>query len=153
MGFGVADMVGHYIGGRVVDRNPLVATIFFMLLLALSMLVAVPAASDHAWLVVVLIGWGLAYTALFPIWQVRVMQAGSKAQAFAAEMNTSAANAGAGLGAIFGVRYTPFWLSLSGYARRGHRRLCHYCRMADVIASLMLRALKASCSLICPLAV
>jgi len=33
---------------------------------------------------------------------VRVMQAGAKAQAFAATMNISAANAGIGLGAILG---------------------------------------------------
>jgi hypothetical protein len=41
-------------------------------------------------------------TALFPICQVRVMQAGAKAQALAASLNISTANAGIGLGAILG---------------------------------------------------
>lgn len=102
MGFGAVGMVGNYIGGRVVDRNPLGATVFFLVLLGAGMLATVPAASNHVWLVVALSAWGLAYTALFPICQVRVMQAGSKAQALAATMNISAANAGTGLGAVFG---------------------------------------------------
>lgn len=102
MGFGAVGMIGNYIGGRVVDRNPLGATVFFLVLLGAGMLATVPAASNHVWLVVALSAWGLAYTALFPICQVRVMQAGSKAQALAATMNISAANAGTGLGAVFG---------------------------------------------------
>ncbi|MDY7579270.1 MFS transporter [Herbaspirillum sp. RTI4] len=102
MGFGAAGMVGNYIGGRVVDRSPLGSTVLFLLLLAAGMLVAVPAASNHAWLVVALIAWGVAYTALFPICQVRVMQAATQSKALAASMNISAANAGTGLGAVFG---------------------------------------------------
>ncbi len=102
MGFGAVGMIGNYIGGRVVDRNPLGATVFFLVLLGAGMLATVPAASNRVWLVVTLGAWGLAYTALFPICQVRVMQAGSKAQALAATMNISAANAGTGLGAVFG---------------------------------------------------
>jgi predicted MFS family arabinose efflux permease len=108
MGFGAAGMVGNYIGGCVVDRSPLGSTVFFLLLLASAMLVVVPVTTHQIFLVVTLIAWGLAYTALFPICQVRVMQAGSKAQALAASMNISAANAGTGLGAVFGglgIRY------------------------------------------------
>ena len=99
MGFG---MVGNAIGGRVVDRSPLGSTFVFLLLLAAAMVAAVPAATHPAWLVAVLIVWGVSYTALFPICQVRVMQAGAKAKALAGTMNVSAANAGTGLGAIFG---------------------------------------------------
>ena len=99
MGFG---MVGNAIGGRVVDRSPLGSTIVFLLLLAAAMVAAVPAATHPAWLVAVLIVWGVSYTALFPICQVRVMQAGAKAKALAGTMNVSAANVGTGLGAIFG---------------------------------------------------
>jgi DHA1 family inner membrane transport protein len=102
MGFGAVGMAGNHIGGRLVDRSPLGATILFLLILGAGMLAAVPLASQHAWLVVALIAWGIAYTALFPICQVRVMQAGAKAQALAATMNISAANAGIGLGAIIG---------------------------------------------------
>jgi predicted MFS family arabinose efflux permease len=95
-------MVGNAIGGRVVDRRPLGATVVALLVLAGGMLAAVPAAPHHAWLALALVAWGVAYTALFPICQVRVMQAGAKAQAFAASMNISAANAGTGLGAVIG---------------------------------------------------
>jgi DHA1 family inner membrane transport protein len=102
MGFGAVGMVGNHIGGRLVDRNPLGSTVLFLLILGAGMLAAVPVASQHVWLVVALIAWGIAYTALFPICQVRVMQAGAKAQALAASMNISAANAGIGLGAIIG---------------------------------------------------
>ncbi len=102
MGFGAMGMLGNYLGGRAVDRSPLGSTVFFLILLGAGMLAAVPAASHHVWLILALSVWGLAYTALFPISQVRVMQAGSNAQAFAASMNISAANAGTGLGAIFG---------------------------------------------------
>ena len=102
MGFGAFGMVGNYIGGRVVDRSPLGATIVFLMLMSAALLAAVPAATHPAWLVAVLIVWGVSYTALFPICQVRVMQAGAQAKALAGSMNVSAANAGTGLGAIFG---------------------------------------------------
>lgn len=102
MGFGVFGMVGNYLGGRMVDRSPLGSTIVFLLLLAGAMVAAVPAARHTVWLVAALIVWGVSYTALFPICQVRVMQAGAQAKALAGTMNVSAANAGTGLGAIFG---------------------------------------------------
>jgi len=49
-----------------------------------------------------LVLWGIAYTALFPVCQVRVMQAGAKAQALAGTLNVSAANAGIAAGAALG---------------------------------------------------
>ena len=102
MGFGVVGLVGNYVGGRVVDRSPLGSTVFFLLLMSVGMLAAVPAAPHPVLLALALAAWGLAYTALFPICQVRVMQAGASAQAFAGSMNISAANAGTGLGAVLG---------------------------------------------------
>jgi predicted MFS family arabinose efflux permease len=102
MGFGAVGMIGNQIGGRLVDRTPLGAMVLFLLVLAAGMLATVPLADNRVGLVLALIAWGVAYTALFPICQVRVMQAGAKAQALAATMNISAANAGIGLGAIFG---------------------------------------------------
>ncbi|MFL9926130.1 MFS transporter [Herbaspirillum lusitanum] len=102
MGFGAVGMLGNHLGGSLVDRNPLGATVLFLLILGAGMLAAVPLAAQHGWLVLALAAWGIAYTALFPICQVRVMQAGGKAQALAASMNISAANAGIGLGAILG---------------------------------------------------
>jgi DHA1 family inner membrane transport protein len=102
MGFGAVGMLGNQWGGSLVDRRPLGAMVLFLLILGAGMLVAVPAASEHVWLIGALVVWGIAYTALFPVCQVRVMQAGGKAQALAASMNISAANAGIGLGAIIG---------------------------------------------------
>ncbi len=102
MGFGAVGMLGNHLGGRMVDRNPLAAMVLFLLMLAAGMLAAVPAAGHTFWLIIALTAWGIAHTALFPICQVRVMQAGAKAQALAASMNISAANAGIGFGAILG---------------------------------------------------
>lgn len=102
MGFGAVGMIGNQIGGRLVDRMPLGAMVLFLVVLGAGMLAAIPLADNRVGLVIALIAWGVAYTALFPICQVRVMQAGAKAQALAATMNISAANAGIGLGAIFG---------------------------------------------------
>jgi len=102
MGFGAIGMVGNHLGGSMVDRKPLAAMVFFLTLAGAGMLAAVPLAPHHIWLTVALLAWGIGYTALFVVCQVRVMQAGAKAQALAASMNISAANAGIGLGAILG---------------------------------------------------
>lgn len=102
MGFGAVGMIGNQWGGSLVDRRPLGAMVLFLVILAVGMMAAVPFAGNHTVLIGALILWGVAYTALFPVCQVRVMNAGAKAQALAATMNISAANAGIGLGAIFG---------------------------------------------------
>lgn len=134
MGFGAVGMIGNQLGGRMVDRSPLGAMVLFLLVLGAGMLFAVPAASHHIWLVVALVAWGIAYTALFPICQVRVMQAGAKAQALAASMNISAANAGIGLGAIFGgLGIKHFGLESLGIISTG------IAVIAIVVALLMMR--------------
>ena len=102
MGFGAIGLVGNWLGGHVVDRHPLRATAGFTLLLALGMLATVPAAGGRLTLALALAVWGIAYTALFPICQVRVMKAGASAPAFAGTLNVAAANAGIGIGAIVG---------------------------------------------------
>jgi len=102
MGFGAVGMIGNAIGGRLVDRSPLGATILLLSVLGAGMAAAAPAV-DTLWLLIVaLAAWGIAYTALFPVCQVRVMIAGSKAQALAGTLNVSAANGGIGLGAMIG---------------------------------------------------
>ena len=102
-------MLGNWIGGRVVDRHPLTSTIVVLLLLIGGMLSTLLAGQQRVWLALSLALWGLAYTALFPICQVRVMQAGAKAQALAATMNISAANAGTGLGSLLGGAAIGHW--------------------------------------------
>jgi DHA1 family inner membrane transport protein len=102
MGFGAVGMVGNHLGGSMVDRKPLLAMVVFLVVVSVGMLAAVPLAPQHLWLMVALAAWGVGYTALFVVCQVRVMQAGAQAQALAASLNISAANAGIGLGAILG---------------------------------------------------
>lgn len=109
MGFGAVGMLGNYIGGRVVDGNPLGATASFLLVLIAGMIGTLLTAQHHGLMALALAVWGLAYTALFPICQVRVMKAGSAAQALAGTMNVSAANAGIGLGAMIGGAAIGAW--------------------------------------------
>lgn len=134
MGFGAIGMIGNQIGGSMVDKSPLGAMLLFLLILGAGMLAAVPLATNSIGLVIALIAWGIAYTALFPVCQVRVMQAGAKAQALAATMNISAANAGIGLGAIIGgLGIRHFGLASLGIIATGIAAL------GVVIALLMLR--------------
>ncbi|MCV4265696.1 MFS transporter [Pseudomonas capsici] len=102
MGFGAVGLIGNGLGGRYVDRSPLGSTMAFALLLALGMSASVPMAGSLPLLAVVLVVWGIAHTALFPICQIRVMKAAPQAQALAGTLNVSAANAGIGLGSIIG---------------------------------------------------
>ncbi|ARP82300.1 MFS transporter [Bordetella genomosp. 8] len=116
MGFGAIGLAGNWLGGRLVDRRPLRATLVFTLLLGLGMAASVPVAHTLGLLVVALAVWGVAYTALFPVCQVRVMKAASHAQALAGTLNVSAANAGIGLGAIVGGLVIAQWgLGRVGY--------------------------------------
>ncbi|AOJ66514.1 hypothetical protein WJ32_29585 [Burkholderia ubonensis] len=102
MGFGAVGLAGNWLGGRYVDRDPAGATAVFVLLLGIGMAASAPLASSTRGLVATLAVWGIAYTALYPVCQVRVMKAASHAQALAGTLNVSAANAGIGLGAIVG---------------------------------------------------
>ncbi len=120
MGFGAIGLAGNWLGGCFVDRNPLGATTAFSLLLGLGMAATVPLAGIPILLAFALAFWGIAYTALFPICQVRVMKSASHAQALAGTLNVSAANAGTGLGAIIGGLVIPQWgLGSIGYVAAG----------------------------------
>ncbi|MEB0010998.1 MFS transporter [Glaciimonas sp. Gout2] len=120
MGFGAMGMMGNWIGGYVVDRSPLGATLVFTLLLAIGMAGSVPLAGSYGWLGLDLLIWGIAYTALFPICQVRVMKAASNAQALAGTINVSAANAGIGVGAMIGgFGIERFGIGSIGYVASG----------------------------------
>lgn len=113
MGFGAVGMLGNVLGGRLVDRDAALATTTLLGMLAFGM-AGVPAAAG--WLpgvVLAMMVWAMAYTALFPVCQVRVMQAGAQAKALAGTMNVSASNAGIGLGAAIGGMAIPL-LGLDG---------------------------------------
>jgi DHA1 family inner membrane transport protein len=109
MGFGAVGLVGNWLGGRWVDSHPLGVTALFSALLALGMAASMAAVGDRFWLCLALAVWGVANTALYPICQIRVMQAASHAKALAGTLNVSAANAGIGLGAIVGGLAIPLW--------------------------------------------
>nr|WP_154325247.1 MFS transporter [Pantoea sp. 201603H] len=109
MGFGAIGLVGNGLGGRFVDRSPLGATAAFSLVLSVGMAASLPLSGSPVLLAIALALWGIAYTALFPVCQVRVMRSASQAQALAGTLNVSAANAGTGLGAIIGGWAIPHW--------------------------------------------
>lgn len=107
MGFGAIGLIGNWLGGRAVERSPLGATATFVAILGVGMAASVSLASVRGWFEIPFVLWGVAYTALFPICQVRVMRVASHAQALAGTLNVSAANAGIGLGAIIGGLVIP----------------------------------------------
>ncbi|SFV03597.1 Predicted arabinose efflux permease, MFS family [Polaromonas sp. YR568] len=104
MGFGAVGLLGNSLGGRVVDRSPLGATLFFSVVVALAMAAILPALASQWGLAAALGAWGIAQAALLIICHVRVMKAAPEAQAFAASLNISGANVGIGLGALVGGR-------------------------------------------------
>ena len=134
MGFGAIGLVGNWLGGKAVDRAPLRATAIFTGLLALGMALCVPAAGSPLLFCAVLALWGIAYTGLFPICQVRVMKSATHSQALAGTANVSAANAGIGIGAMLGGIVIP-WLGLDmvGYVAAG------FALLAVVLAPLVAR--------------
>ena len=75
MGFGAVGLIGNALGGKAVDRHPLRATLAFTLLLGLGTLASMPLAASLGGLLPALAAWSIANTALYPICQVRVMQA------------------------------------------------------------------------------
>jgi len=107
MGFGAIGLVGNWLGGKAVDRAPVAATAAFAALLGIGMALSVLAVHATAVFCVVLALWGIAYTALFPICQVRVMKSATHSQALAGTTNVSAANAGIGIGAMLGGVVIP----------------------------------------------
>jgi len=116
MGFGAIGLVGNWLGGKAVDRAPVKATAVFAALLGIGMALSVPAVHTLPLFCVVLALWGIAYTALFPICQVRVMKSATHSQALAGTTNVSAANAGIGIGAMLGGVVIPaFGLDRIGY--------------------------------------
>lgn len=139
MGFGAIGLIGNWLGGKVVDRAPLRATAIFAGLLALGMALCVPAAGNPLLFCAVLALWGIAYTGLFPICQVRVMKSATHSQALAGTANVSAANAGIGIGAMLGGVVIP-WLGLDmvGYVAAG------FALLAVVLAPLVARLRQAS---------
>lgn len=100
--FGAAGIVGNWSASHVVDRNPLIATIVVIVVLAL-VTAALPFATGRWVLIAVVIAlWGMAHNGAFVANLVRVIFAAGDAPALGAALNISAANVGIGLGALWG---------------------------------------------------
>jgi DHA1 family inner membrane transport protein len=135
MGFGAIGLLGNWLGGKAVDRAPVKATAAFAGLLGIGMALSVPALQSLPLFCAVLALWGIAYTALFPICQVRVMKSATHSQALAGTTNVSAANAGIGIGAMLGGAVIPtLGLDKIGYISAAIALLAVL--MAPLVASL-----------------
>jgi len=104
MGFGAMGLLGNWLGGRLVDRSALGASIAFSAPIAIAMIVLVPVIHSIVLLTVILAVWGTAQAALFTVSHVRVMKSAGANQALGASLNISGANMGIGSGAIIGGR-------------------------------------------------
>ncbi|PWB35610.1 MFS transporter [Pseudomonas sp. SDI] len=104
MGFGAVGLLGNSLGGRAVDRHPLLASAGFCALMAIGLLAVVPSIQSPLGLPLALGLWGASQAALFLVSHVRVIKAAPQAAAFAASLNIAGANLGIGLGALIGGR-------------------------------------------------
>ncbi len=120
MGFGGMGLLGNWLGGKLVDRSALGASIAFSVPLALAMILVVPALASPWLLGPVLAVWGMAQAALFTVSHVRVMKSAASNPALGASLNISGANFGIGVGAMLGGRViAAFGLPWVGWAAAG----------------------------------
>ncbi|AOE64900.1 MFS transporter [Pseudomonas corrugata] len=120
MGFGAVGLVGNSLGGRAVDRHPLMASMVFCLFMIGGMVALVPSIHSALWLAAAMAIWGVTQAALFLVSHVRLMKAAPQAPAFAASLNIAGANLGIGLGAMVGGRVIDtLGLGSVGFAAAG----------------------------------
>src|SRR5450830_1843686 len=99
MGFGAVGLIGNSLGGRAVDRHPLIASLVFCGFMIAGMVAVVPAIHSTIGLAAAMAVWGVTQAAMFLVSHVRLMKAAPHAPAFAASLNIAGANLGIGLGA------------------------------------------------------
>ncbi|SEM68930.1 Predicted arabinose efflux permease, MFS family [Pseudomonas sp. ok272] len=120
MGFGAAGLIGNSLGGRMVDRHPLMASMVFCAFLVCGMVALVPSIHSTLGLAAALGIWGVTQAALFLVSHVRLIKVAPQAPAFAASLNIAAANLGIGLGALVGGRVIDtLGLGSLGYTAAG----------------------------------
>ncbi|WP_260960904.1 MFS transporter [Pseudomonas citri] len=120
MGFGAVGLLGNSLGGRAVDRHPLIASMVFCLFMVGGMVALVPNIHSILGLTVALGVWGVTQAALFLVSHVRLMKAAPHAPAFAASLNIAGGNLGIGLGAMIGGRVIDtLGLGSVGFAAAG----------------------------------
>lgn len=117
MGFGAVGLIGNSLGGRAVDRHPLIASMMFCAFMIAGMVALVPNIHSPLGLAAAMGIWGVTQAALFLVSHVRLMKAAPEAPAFAASLNIAGANLGIGLGAMLGGRVIDsFGLQGLGFA-------------------------------------
>ncbi|KTB83525.1 MFS transporter [Pseudomonas syringae pv. syringae PD2774] len=104
MGFGAVGLLGNSLGGRMVDRHPLIASLVFCAFMVIGMVAVVPSIHSVVALPLALAVWGITQAALFLVSHVRLIKAAPQAPAFAASLNIAGANLGIGIGAVIGGR-------------------------------------------------
>ncbi|RMT78598.1 Major facilitator family transporter [Pseudomonas viridiflava] len=104
MGFGAVGLLGNSLGGRMVDRHPLIASLVFCAFMIVGMVAVVPSIHSYVALAFALAVWGVTQAALFLVSHVRLIKAAPQAPAFAASLNIAGANLGIGIGALIGGR-------------------------------------------------
>jgi len=120
MAFGAVGLIGNSLGGRLVDRHPLIASMLFSAFMVGGLVAVVPTIHSTFGLAVALAIWGVTQAALFLVSQVRLIKAAPQAPAFAASLNIAGANLGIGLGAIVGGRVIDtLGLGSVGFAAAG----------------------------------
>ncbi|OCR22125.1 MFS transporter [Pseudomonas syringae] len=120
MGFGAVGLLGNSLGGRAVDRHPLIASLVFCAFMITGMVAVVPSIHSTLGLALALAMWGVTQSALFLVSHVRLMKVAPHAPAFAASLNIAGANLGIGIGAIIGGRVIDhLGLGSLGFAAAG----------------------------------
>ena len=120
MGFGAVGLIGNSLGGRMVDRHPLIASMVFCAFMIGGMVALVPSIHSILGLAAAMGVWGVTQAALFLVSHVRLMKVAPHAPAFAASLNIAGANLGIGLGAMVGGRVIDnLGLGSLGFAAAG----------------------------------
>jgi predicted MFS family arabinose efflux permease len=120
MGFGAVGLLGNSLGGRMVDRHPLIASMVFCAFMIGGLVALVPSIHSTLGLAAAMGIWGVTQAAMFLVSHVRLMKAAPHAPAFAASLNIAGANLGIGLGAMVGGRVIDnYGLGSLGYAAAG----------------------------------
>ncbi|SCX42413.1 Predicted arabinose efflux permease, MFS family [Pseudomonas sp. NFACC32-1] len=76
MGFGAVGLLGNSLGGRAVDRHPLIASMVFCLFMIGGMVALVPSIHSTLGLAAAMGIWGVTQAALFLVSHVRLMKDG-----------------------------------------------------------------------------
>ena len=145
MGFGAVGLVGNSLGGRMVDRHPLIASIVFCAFMIGGLLALVPSIHSTLGLAAAMGVWGVTQAAMFLISHVRLMKVAAHAPAFGASLNIAGGNLGIGLGAMIGGRVIDnYGLGSLGLAAAG------FILLSIVLALWLMKCKPVSPAINCP---